>query len=450
MSGASAARGSRFREHVPFAVAVTTLPLSFEQRMMNEARTRWGLSWWQPVPVALRVPVRLDPGALRAAAEALVRRHAILRARLVGSDDEPAQELREEVEVPFELLDLSGEDDDAVAAAMSARAERPFDLARDAPLRVVAAHLRDGATAVLLVGHHVFVDLPSVLVLLEEYLDLCAHLDPAIGAPAPVHDEGPGYPDYVVAQQELVRSERLERALAHWERELEGADPSLGAPLDADPVPATRAAPFALSPQDTAAALAHAREQGVTPFALAAAATYAAVREATGQDDLLSAVVTSARRAPYGRTVGQFADFFFLRQRPDGDPLGREHLQAVRRVTLAGMARFAPSELVRERVPALAARATRGHVPCATVLNYVPGGTAPPWPGADALGLDVAEQPFRVGIDQGRFSGMLLLVLFAREQPTLQGALYYEANAIAPARAEAMAATLSARAAFAP
>ncbi|WP_027927250.1 non-ribosomal peptide synthetase [Amycolatopsis benzoatilytica] len=135
----------------------------------------------------------LDPAALRAAAEALVRRHANLRVAFRHHGlDRPVQVVRREVRLPWREADLTGAADPAAEYAELTDAERVrrFDLDRAPLLRFVLVSLPGQAFKLVLTVHHILLDGWSVPVMLDELFSLYETAGDASGLPrvAPYRD----------------------------------------------------------------------------------------------------------------------------------------------------------------------------------------------------------------------------------------------------------------------
>ncbi|MGO1000603.1 condensation domain-containing protein, partial [Lysobacter sp. CA196] len=119
----------------------------------------------------------LDAAVLQAAAQALLRRHASLRAAFVHHKiKEPVQVIQREVELPWREVELGGLPADERAAAL-ARAiaddqQQRFELTRAPLLRFVL--VRESATHHYLVftSHHILLDGWSSPILLQELFAL--------------------------------------------------------------------------------------------------------------------------------------------------------------------------------------------------------------------------------------------------------------------------------------
>ncbi|WP_394540544.1 non-ribosomal peptide synthase/polyketide synthase [Lysobacter enzymogenes] len=119
----------------------------------------------------------LDPAALRAAADAVLRRHASLRAAFVhDKTKEPVQVIQRDVRAPWRELDLSAlapaQREAALAQAIADDAQERFDLARAPLLRFVL--IRESAERHYLIfnSHHILLDGWSTPIALQELFAL--------------------------------------------------------------------------------------------------------------------------------------------------------------------------------------------------------------------------------------------------------------------------------------
>src|SRR5205823_9555298 len=164
------------------------LPLSFGQRQL------WFLSQLAPdspeylVPLTLRLRGPLDVQVLARVWAELVRRHEILRTRYVVSGREPAQVIDPPRPPKWTVVDLThlpvAEREPEAVRLAEQEVLRPFDLAREQPLRVSLLRAGEAAHVLVAVLHHLASDQVSQQVLLEELGALyTAFLD---GKPSPL------------------------------------------------------------------------------------------------------------------------------------------------------------------------------------------------------------------------------------------------------------------------
>ncbi|WP_306338920.1 condensation domain-containing protein, partial [Streptomyces sp. KL118A] len=248
----------------------------------------------------------LDAGAMRAAGQALLDRHANLRAAFWVDDlDEPVQVVARDVTLPWEEVDLThlppGETEAELQAFADTERARRFDLDRPPLLRMALvrhsagdAAATDGAhrSRVVITQHHVLVDGWSSSLLVRELLALYdSKGDDSVLPPVTP------YREYLVWLSEQDR----EGAREAWTRALTGAEPTLlsteaivgGADGSAAAFPERFVAHL---PQETTASLqAQARRLGVTLSTLVQCAWGVLLGRMTGQDDVVFGAVVSGR-----------------------------------------------------------------------------------------------------------------------------------------------------------
>ena len=123
---------------------------------------------------------RVDPEAFRAAAQALLRRHANLRVGFLHEDlDEPIQAVAAEVPAWWEELDLS-EGDAAQRATrledfLAADRARRFDLAQPPLLRFTMVRTGAEEYRLVMTNHHILLDGWSMPLVVRELFELYAH-----------------------------------------------------------------------------------------------------------------------------------------------------------------------------------------------------------------------------------------------------------------------------------
>ncbi|HEX7240099.1 MAG TPA: amino acid adenylation domain-containing protein, partial [Longimicrobiaceae bacterium] len=215
------------------------LPPSFaQQRLWLVDRLEPGSAAYN-MPYALRLRGPLDPTALRASLDALVRRHEALRTTLVERGGGPVQVVHPPAPVPLPAVELGG----LLAGAREREAERlaeedamrPFDLARGPLLRGTLLRLDVEDHVLCFNLHHVVSDGWSMQVLVREVSTLYAAF--ARGEPSPLPELPVQYADYAVWQRRWLSGATLEAHLAFWRGRLGGAPPLLEIPTDHPRVP---------------------------------------------------------------------------------------------------------------------------------------------------------------------------------------------------------------------
>ncbi|MFF1698767.1 amino acid adenylation domain-containing protein [Streptomyces sp. NPDC058257] len=186
------------------------------------------------VQSALDIEGPVDPARLRASWEALLTRHAALRAcfRQV-SGAQMVQVIARDVVLPWRTKDVSGlaESDEPAALEHLAESERaePFDLAAPPLLRLLLIRRGAHRHRLVITSHHILMDGWSAPVLIGELSEIYA-----AGGDASRLGRTTSYSEYL---KWLARQDR-EAAQAAWQAELAGTDePTLVAPAVPDRLP---------------------------------------------------------------------------------------------------------------------------------------------------------------------------------------------------------------------
>ncbi|WP_329790947.1 amino acid adenylation domain-containing protein [Lentzea sp. DG1S-22] len=237
----------------------------------------------------------LDADAMRRAWAQVVHRHAVLRTGFVWEGvPEPLQVVMSDVQVPFEVHDFSGVDDQQAALDDLLARDRAegFDLTKPPLMRV---HLIDDGTS-----HHRMIwalysglcDGWSVPVVLEEvgatYDALCRGTTPDLEPVRP-------YRDFIAW---LAKRDRAE-AEAFWRDYLAGFDAPTALPVDRTVrdhwVQSRRRVEL---PQDLTSSIMHlARRRHVTPSTIIQAAWALLLSAYSGDDEVVYGLTVSGRPA---------------------------------------------------------------------------------------------------------------------------------------------------------
>src|SRR5215203_2205484 len=315
------------------------LPLSFSQQRL------WFLDQWESdnpaynIFGAVRLEGTLDPSALLAAIQEIVRRHESLRTTFTSENGKPRQVVAPAGPVPVPLIDLSGlEPARALAEARrlaGAHAGRPFILERGPLLRAGLVRLSPTEHWALFTIHHIVTDGWSMGVFNREFAALYAAFRQ--GAPSPLPPLAVQYPDYAIWQREWLQGEALERQLAFWRELLAGAPPLLDLPLD-HPRGSRPGAPAGNFPQTvpreaTDRLQALAADEGGTLFMVLLAGFAVLLSRYTSSDDaVVGAPVANRNRSDIEGLIGFFVNTLAMRLRLAGDLTGRELVRQARKV----------------------------------------------------------------------------------------------------------------------
>ncbi|ALA19480.1 hypothetical protein AL346_04830 [Chelatococcus sp. CO-6] len=383
-----------------------SIPLSHaQQRLWFLHQLGEGQGAAYHLPFAVRLHGFLDIAALRLALADVVARHESLRTVFAESDGMPRQVVLPAAGIVPELPRLHGDcAADALPAALAEAAGRPFDLARDLPLRADLFTLGAGQHVLLLTLHHIAGDGASLAPL---WRDLAAAYDARRHGRAPALPPLPvQYADYTLWQAALLGpadapDSPLARELAHWRGVLAGMPAAIDLPGDR-PRPLRGSGEGGLVPVVVPAAV-HARlrelarSANASPFMVLQAVLAALLgRLGAGTDIAIGAPVAGRGDEALDDLVGFFVNTLVLRVDTAGDPSLRTLLARVRDIDLEA---FAHQDLPFDRlVDALEPeRSLSRHPLVQVVLSLEPGAE-------ETIRLPgLAAEPFAVPLGTAKF-----------------------------------------------
>ena len=275
------------------------------------------------VQLELGLEGALESEAMAAAVQALVARHASLRARFRHEHlRRPVQIILPQVTAPWRSIDLSsldeaGREERLAAVLAQERAER-FDLAGAPLIRFALIRLAADRHRLVLTNHHIVMDGWSMPVLVRELLTLYAHQ-----ADATVLPRVTPYRDYLA----WVAAQDRAGALAAWREALAGLEEATRlAPHDPGRQPvAPEQIRLSLTAPLTTALTAQARRHGLTLNTLIQTAWAILLGRLTGREDVVFGVTVAGRPpeiAGIESMVGLFINTLPLRvQLPPGTAL---------------------------------------------------------------------------------------------------------------------------------
>ncbi len=322
-------------------------PLSFSQQSLwFLARLRPGDASYN-VAAAVEMRGAVQVAALESAFRQVVARHEALRTTFAAGDV-PRQGAHPAGEslVPMPVVDLSGlpETPDATGAGSErSRLERfeaalPFDLVHGPLLRVLLVRIGAGHHRLLLTLHHLVSDAWSMGILVREVSAFYAGA--MTGRPALLPSLPVQYADIAAWQRERFQGETLERPLAWWREQLDGAPPVLDLPSDLRPnrdpsssIRGRRGRRRSVSlPRELAARLeALSRTEGTTLFVALLAGFQALLGRWSGQEDVVvGSPFANRRRSEVQNLIGFFVNTLPIRTSLAGRPSLRELLGRVR------------------------------------------------------------------------------------------------------------------------
>ncbi|MFL6162583.1 MAG: non-ribosomal peptide synthetase [Jatrophihabitantaceae bacterium] len=322
--------------------AVAEPPLSYAQEQLWFIDQYHCLPTWN-VPGIVRFTGEFDVAAVAGAVTALVKRHEILRSRLVAdATGRSVQLIDPPVRIELPELDLSDEPDPQarLTELAEAGALETFDLARGPLFRAELIKFSETDHALLLNAHQSVFDAWSFEVLMSE---LAALYDQEVsGTPAALPELPIQFADYAQWERDQLSGVALDRLFQYWRTQLSGYQ-AVQMPTDR-PRPVAfdhsgRLASLDLGPELLTKLSSTASRAGTTPLVVLLTALQALLHRYTGQTDIMVGMADAGRTRPeLVPLIGLVANTLPIRADVSGDLTFEELLAQARETTAAGYA----------------------------------------------------------------------------------------------------------------
>lgn len=186
------------------------------------------------IPTALHLEGYLNYPALRQSLQEIVRRHSALRTNFTTLDGEPIQVIAPIVTLDVPVVDLRTLPDPEQAIEtrrlINAEAAKPFNLTQDTLIRVLLLQLGNDRQVLVVTIHHIVTDGWSMGIFVEELTSLYKAF--RIGHPSPLPELTIQFPDFVVWQDQWLKSGILASQITYWQKQLAGVPDLLELPYD--------------------------------------------------------------------------------------------------------------------------------------------------------------------------------------------------------------------------
>lgn len=317
-----------------------TAPLSFPQQRF------WFLNQLEPNLsvynewTAIHLTGTLDIAALEQAIETVVRRHEALRTTFVVRDDQPLQEVNQNMIVPLDIINLralpKSERWEKALRLASAETQCPFDLDCGTLYRAKLFQLDEQAHILLQVFHHIVIDAWSATVLYLElgmlYTALSQKQHPAL-PDLPVQ-----YTDFTVWQRQWLQTQEINTQLNYWKKQLANLSPlQLATDRPRSGRQTYRGAQHSheFSADLLKSLQTLSQQAGASLFMILLAAFQTLLYRYTGQDDVVvGSPVANRSRPELEKLIGCFTNTLVLRSNLSGNPSFRMLLARVRATVL--------------------------------------------------------------------------------------------------------------------
>ena len=282
---------------------------------------------------AARLCGEVDATTLRRAFQALVDRHPVLRARFQTNGGEPAQIVQENVTLFFQEEDSSALSDADFSDRIAEEARRPFDLENGPVIRLALFTRNGGDRLLMLVAHHIVIDMWSVAVLVNELKSIYEAAVCGVIATLPAPEFS--YRDFVTSQQRELAGPHGQQLQQYWQSELSGELPVLNLNTD-HPRPYLQTFEGASESihfeGDTVKRLQELARDNLLPIHSLLLAAYAALLyRHTNQEEIIVGCPTSGRTdRRFQSLIGYFVNPLPIRIRLSGTMTFRQLLTEVR------------------------------------------------------------------------------------------------------------------------
>ncbi|NEO92989.1 MAG: hypothetical protein F6K56_23260 [Moorea sp. SIO3G5] len=320
--------------------------------ILNVSQLSYGqkalLFLWQLAPLShaynvsftARICSVVDITAMEKAFRVLRERHPILRTTFPKLGSEPIQQVHDNQELDFLLLDASSWSEDELKAKVVENYQLPFDLERGPVMRVRWFTRSNFEHVLLLTIHHIACDGWSIDLLIQELPQLYQAQKAGVEASLPQMKHS--YQDYVRWQRDLLEGTQGERLWNYWQQKLSGELPVLNLPTDRlrTPIQTYNGAShhFKLSDKLTKQLKELAKNSGATLYMMLLAAFQVLLYRYTGQEDILVGSPTSGRtQSEFVEIVGYFVDPVVMRANLSNHLSFKEFLTQVRQTVLQAL-----------------------------------------------------------------------------------------------------------------
>jgi amino acid adenylation domain-containing protein len=270
----------------------------------------------------------------------IVRRHEILRSRVLEDNGELFTVIDGERSVDLPVLDLRGHREAWLELVESA-AREPFDLAAGPLLRVQVLRLDEKEYVFFLHVHHMVADGWSLRLFWAEFAELYSAR--CVGTEPRLPELTVQYGDFAVEQRRVAESGGYNEELRIWLDELAGAPTTLELPADhrRDGQHGYAGSEVQVTVPDKVRAevFGCARRLKVTPSTLMCALWGVLLARCSRAEDLLVGVPLLGRTRPeFEKLIGMFVNTMPLRMRPAADKIFSDFAREVQFAALDALA----------------------------------------------------------------------------------------------------------------
>ncbi|MDM8560647.1 non-ribosomal peptide synthase/polyketide synthase [Candidatus Parabeggiatoa sp. HSG14] len=314
-------------------------PLSFAQQRLWFLDQLEGASATYHISTALHIKGVLNVMALQQSFTEMVQRHEVLRTNFTQVDGvaiqviNPAQTLS--------IVEVHESSSDKITAEVTRLAttyvQQPFDLGKDALLRVVLLALNDNEHVLVVTMHHIISDGWSINIFLREFVALYKAFSK--GELSPLVELPVQYADFSHWQRQWLSGEVLETQINYWKQQLANAPPVLELPTDRPRPPVQtfrgRSEYFELNNDLSNQLKTLSQQSGVTLFMTLLASFATLLSRYSGQENVvMGAGIANRNHSEIEALIGFFTNTLVMRTDLSNNPSFETLLIRVRQMAL--------------------------------------------------------------------------------------------------------------------
>ncbi|MFZ5988789.1 MAG: HAD-IIIC family phosphatase [Bacillota bacterium] len=172
------------------------------------------------MPLAIEITGELDRKKLEDTFKKLVERHEAFRTYFSFVNGNIVQIVHDDISFNIEYLEAAEEDIDNIAKAFI----KPFDLSKAPLFRILLVNTSERKHILLMDMHHIISDGASLDILIKEFVQIYESKS--------LPELTIQYKDFVIWQDEYLRSHKIEKQKEYWQEVLRDKIPELFLPLD--------------------------------------------------------------------------------------------------------------------------------------------------------------------------------------------------------------------------
>ena len=319
-------------------VCNSTYPLSITQRQFWLIHQLSSDIAAYNIPLGFRIHGNLDVFRLEKSLNQIIKRHEILRTTIYTVNGKPVQKVAKHSYADFTVKDLRTSlkinIEKQAEEIINAEVVRPFNLYRGPLLRAAVLQVSDDDYIFLTVMHHIITDLHTN----DQFADELAGNYNSVSNWAPVKLPKPDhqYFDYVVWQQDWIRSKKFKSMLTYWKEALDGQSGYLNIFTDRPRPPVQSlhgdAVLFGLSKELTEHIKRFSRQHKVSFFITMLTAYIILLHRYSGDKHITVGVPHANRRqSKFKNVMGCFINILPITVEFTDNPNAREVLSRVRK-----------------------------------------------------------------------------------------------------------------------